>query len=80
MRQPRMMAGPNDRWDTRLHLGSSGPISTLYGINGGLSYVRPEGATHTMCWSGCSPVGCKPIRIAVTLLDISDCLLIPVIS
>jgi hypothetical protein len=28
MRKPRMMAGPNNRWEPRLHPGSKAPIST----------------------------------------------------
>jgi hypothetical protein len=29
-------------------------------------------AKRTTCWSGSSPVGCTPIRITVTLSDMSD--------
>jgi hypothetical protein len=29
-------------------------------------------ATHTTCWSNSSPAGCTPIRITVTLSDLSD--------
>jgi hypothetical protein len=28
MRQPKMTAGPDDRWEPRLHPGSRDPIST----------------------------------------------------
>jgi hypothetical protein len=43
MRQPRMMAKPDDRWEPRLHPGSRGSILTKYGLYGWLSYVRPRG-------------------------------------
>jgi hypothetical protein len=39
-----------------------------------------QGATRTTCRSGSSLVGCTPIRIAATLLDMSNRLLVVVIS
>jgi hypothetical protein len=40
----------------------------------------PGGGTRTMCRSGSSPAGCISIRVAVTLLNMSDRLSIAVIS
>jgi hypothetical protein len=31
-----------------------------------------RGATCMMCWLGSSPIGCTPIRIAMTLSNMSD--------
>jgi hypothetical protein len=38
------------------------------------------GVAHMTCWSGSSPIGCISIRVTMTLLDMSDCLAVVVIS
>jgi hypothetical protein len=72
------------------HGGSSGQSKTSsreqgpdFDLVGTLRMVivrETHGATCMTCWSGSFPVGCTPIRIFVTFLDISGRLLVVVIS
>jgi hypothetical protein len=39
-----------------------------------------SGVVCTACWSGSSPAGCISIRVTTTLLDMSDCLSVIIIS
>jgi hypothetical protein len=49
-----------------------GPIFNLVGTSRTVVIRETREAKHTTCWSGSSPVGCTPIRIVMTLSDMSD--------
>jgi hypothetical protein len=48
------------------------PNFDLVGTSRTVVVHETRGAMHMMCWSGSSPAGCTPIRIAATLSDMSD--------
>jgi hypothetical protein len=57
-----------------------GPKFDLVGTPQMVVIGKTREATHTTCWSGSSTAWCTPIRIVVTLSDMSDRLSIAVIS
>jgi hypothetical protein len=57
-----------------------GPKFDLVGTSKTVVIRETREVTRTTCSSGSSPTGCTPIRIAATLLDMSDLLLVVVVS
>jgi hypothetical protein len=72
MRQPMTTAEPDDHWGPRLHPESRGPNFDVVGTSQTVVVHETRGAKRMTCWPGSSPVGCRPIQIAVTLSDMSD--------
>jgi hypothetical protein len=58
----------------------AGPDFDLVGTSQTIVIRETPGATHTMCRLGSSPAWCTSIRVAATLLDMSDRLSLAVIS
>jgi hypothetical protein len=50
------------------------PDFDLVGTSWMVVVCETHAAMCTMCWLGSSPAGCTPIRIIITLSDLSDCL------
>jgi hypothetical protein len=53
-----------------------GPNFDLIGTSRAVVVRKTREAKHTTCWSGSSPAWCTPIQITVTLLNMSDYLLL----
>jgi hypothetical protein len=76
MRQPRMTARAGRWLGANTSSREQGPSFDLVGTSRTVVIRENREAKHTTYWLDSSPAGCTPIRITVTLSDMSDHLLL----
>jgi hypothetical protein len=62
--------GPS--WGAKTSSREQSPNFDLVGTSRMVIVCETHGATHMTCWSDFPPAGCTPIRITMTLSDMSD--------